>query len=366
MGAGAAAGGIAGGIIFFMFLVGSVVLGLYAGAYAAHVFLVTVDGTAAGYDEVTWPDEPYHDWVWKLFYLGWLVALYAVPLVFFARYQMRTQPTTAAALSNAVVAFAVTAWLAFPVTMLSSMGGPSRWMIFHAPALRRATKGGGSMAVFYLLSGPVLALAALSAAAMTYYGPLPYVAVGGAGLAASLMIYGRLFGRLAMALGQVDGAVKVKARPKMRVSPQVAAAARDPMATGGRPHFVQPEDLPPTSAPDPEARVGYNVRLDEPVEAPRAATRPVEPPEGPYDLSDGPADLRRERGPIPDEWLNPRPYEMELAGYGKKPARPKHAWAGGIFTFPFHRANQTVFVWLAALLAAWGLFVRLATQFVPA
>lgn len=344
-------------LIFFMFLIASVILGLYAGAYAAHIFLVTIDGTAAGYDEVTWPDEPYYDWVWKLFYLAWLVALYAVPLMFYARYGN---------LSATVVAFAVTAWLVFPITMLSSMGGPSRWMIFHPPALRRVIKGGGSMVVFYLLSAPVLALAALSFYAMIYYGSLPYVAVGAAGLAASLMIYGRLFGRLAMALGQVDSGVKVKARPKMRVSPQVAAAARDPMATGGRAHFVQPEDLPPTNAPDPDARVGYNVRLDDaPVEAPRAITRPIEPPEGPYDLSDGPADLRRERGPIPDEWLNPRQYEMELAGHGKKPARPKHAWAGGIFAFPFRRANHTVFVWLAALLAVWGTFVRLATQFVP-
>jgi hypothetical protein len=363
---GAAAGGIANGILFFMFLIASVILGLYAGAYAAHVFLVTVDGTASGYDEVTWPDEPYHDWVWKLFYLAWLVTLYAVPLVFYARYQASTQPTAAAALSHAVIAFAVTAWLLFPLTMLSSMGGPSRWLVFYPPALRRAAKGGGSMVVFYLLSGPVLALAAVSVAAMTFLGPFPSAIAGGVGLAAALLIYGRLFGRLALALGQVDGGVKVKARPRFRPSPLVEAAARDPMARGGRPHFVQPEDLPPTSAPDPEARVGYNVRLDDPVEAPRATTRSVDPPEGPYELSDGPADLRRDRGPIPDEWLNPRPYEMELAGRGKKPARPKHPWAGGIFTFPFRKANHTVFVWLAVLLAVLGVFVRLAAQFLPA
>lgn len=362
------AGAAGGALIFFMFLIASVILGLYAGAFAAHVFLVTVDGTAAGYDEVTWPDEPYLDWVWKLFYLAWLAALYAVPLMFFARYQAGTQATTGAALTNTVIAFAVAAWLFFPLTMLSSMGGPSRWLVFYPPALRQAAKGGSSMVVFYLLSGPVLALAALSVATMIFLGPLPFVAVGGVGLAVAILIYGRLFGRLALALGKVDGGAKVKARPRFRASPLVEAAARDPMARGGRAHFVQPEDLPPTNAPDPEARVGYNVRLDDapPVEAPRATTRPVEPPEGPYELSDGPANRRRDRGPIPDEWLNPRPYEMELAGYGKKPARPKHPWAGGIFTFPFRKANHVVFVWLATLLTAFGLVVRLAALSVPA
>src|SRR4051812_25826992 len=104
------AGAAGGALIFFMLLIGGVITGLYAGAYAAHVFLVTVDGTASGYDEVTWPDEPYYDWVWKLFYLVWLVALWGVPLMFYARYQFHTQ-TSAVALTHTVIAFVVTVWL---------------------------------------------------------------------------------------------------------------------------------------------------------------------------------------------------------------------------------------------------------------
>ena len=190
------AGAAGSAMIFFMLLIGSVIVGLYVGAYAAHLFLVTIDGTAAGYDEVTWPDEPYVDWVWKLVYLAWLVTLWAVPLLFYAKI-----PDAHA--NDECGADAPRrrgrrhGWLVFPITMLSSMGGPSRWYIFYLPALRRVAVRGGSMVYFYLLSGPVLAVGGLSAALLFFYGPLPFVAAGAAGLAVVLILYARLFGRLA-------------------------------------------------------------------------------------------------------------------------------------------------------------------------
>ncbi|MFO0810051.1 MAG: hypothetical protein U0746_15630 [Gemmataceae bacterium] len=244
------AGAAGGAMIFFMLLIGSVIVGLYAGAYAAHLFLVTIDGTAAGYDEVTWPDEPYFDWLWKLFYLGWLVTLWLVPLLFYAKLQMRAH-TAPVALMHVVVAAVVIAWLVFPITMLSSMGGPSRWFVLYPPALRRIAARSGSMVYFYILSGPVLAAGGLSAALLFFYGPMPFVAIGAAGSAVVLILYARLFGRLALALQAVviPGEVKRQGRTRYRHSPQVQAAARDPITQGGRARFVQPEDMPPTNAP---------------------------------------------------------------------------------------------------------------------
>src|SRR5204862_6537280 len=111
------------------------IVALYAGSYAAHIFLVPIDGTSSGYDEVTWPDEPYYDWAWKFFYLVWLVTLWGVPLLFYSRYELHTQ-TTSVALPRVVGAFVLTFWLLFPISMLSSMGAPSRWLVIYPPAVK--------------------------------------------------------------------------------------------------------------------------------------------------------------------------------------------------------------------------------------
>src|SRR5207237_4957071 len=90
------AGAAGGALIFFMLLVGAVIVAAYVLAYAAHVFLVVVDGTATGFRDLDWPDEPYVDWLWKGAYLFWLVALWLVPLVFVGRWLFRHQtPGTA-------------------------------------------------------------------------------------------------------------------------------------------------------------------------------------------------------------------------------------------------------------------------------
>src|ERR671936_2922622 len=66
-------------LLFFMYLVGMTIIGLYVAAYAAHSFLTAVEDTAAGNDEVRWPHDPLVDWAWKLFYLVWLAAVWLVP-----------------------------------------------------------------------------------------------------------------------------------------------------------------------------------------------------------------------------------------------------------------------------------------------
>ena len=50
-------------IIFVMTLATSAILGLIVLARSAHCFLVVFESTAAGMDEVAWPDEPFVDWL---------------------------------------------------------------------------------------------------------------------------------------------------------------------------------------------------------------------------------------------------------------------------------------------------------------
>src|SRR5207244_4226568 len=62
-------------IFFFLTLMASVIVGLFTLTYAAHCFLTIVEDTAAGNDEVHWPDQPPTDWYGKPFFLGWLLSL---------------------------------------------------------------------------------------------------------------------------------------------------------------------------------------------------------------------------------------------------------------------------------------------------
>ena len=63
-------GNAAAAMQFFLALVGAVVIGIYLWMYAAHCFSVVVDETAAGIDEVKWPDLPIIDWAGRLIYLA--------------------------------------------------------------------------------------------------------------------------------------------------------------------------------------------------------------------------------------------------------------------------------------------------------
>src|SRR5205823_10246025 len=71
--------------LFVPLLAAAAVIGGVVFAYAAHCFLTVLEQTAAGNDEVTWPDEPYVDWLWKAAYMLWLSSLWLAPVVFGAR-----------------------------------------------------------------------------------------------------------------------------------------------------------------------------------------------------------------------------------------------------------------------------------------
>ena len=94
MSPGGMMGGIAGGILFFFLLALFGITALYLLVYAAHCFLVIVEQTGAGSEEVVWPDEPMIDWLWKGCYLGWLAAVELVPTWILVRWL--APPETAA------------------------------------------------------------------------------------------------------------------------------------------------------------------------------------------------------------------------------------------------------------------------------
>src|SRR3954463_4852992 len=89
-------GNIGGAIIFFMAMVAAIIIGVYTAAYAAHILLAVIDATAGGAEEVTWPDEPVVDWLWKFAYLLWMVAIWLIPLGLVSRWLLDTRPAAQA------------------------------------------------------------------------------------------------------------------------------------------------------------------------------------------------------------------------------------------------------------------------------
>src|SRR5207249_21217 len=78
--------GSAGNAILFVISgLAVITVGLYVVGHAAHAFLVAFQETAAGNDEVRWSNEPFLDWVHEMFLLGWVAAVWLVPVGLFFR-----------------------------------------------------------------------------------------------------------------------------------------------------------------------------------------------------------------------------------------------------------------------------------------
>jgi hypothetical protein len=368
MGGGALASGIGNGIIFFMSMIAAIIIGLYTAAYAAHILLAVIDATAGGADEVTWPDEPVVDWLWKFAYLLWMVAIWLIPLGLVSRWLLDTRPA-AQAMPGILTTAAILFWLLFPISLLSSMSATSHWVIFSPAVLPRMASRAGSVVIFFLLTGPLLAVGALALFGLVFAGPPVIAPVEALVLTAVLLIYARLFGRLALQL-RLAGDQDRPARPtKRRPAVQAQAAERVARSAPQGGDVIRAGDLPPVNAPDEEARTGYDVLLTDagaPTPAPAARRRPVDE-EGPgqYGLADGAPDVPPPRQQLPETLLNPSEYERKLAGLGRRGKVPDHPWTSNTWTFPLAAINRGPIVWMTLGFAVAGSMCRLMTSFTP-
>jgi hypothetical protein len=360
-------GAAAGALIFFMLLAGAVIVGLIAWTIAAHLFLSVVEGTAAGADEVHWPNEPYVDWLWKAVFVAWIAAIWLIPAGIIGR--VLSEHTAA------FWAFGIVWWVS-SISLLSAMGSSSRWFVLSPTVLGRLLRGPGSFLTFAVLTALLAAAAALAAWGTFASARLVVTPLAAFVLACAVLIHGRLCGRLAHIVADAEAQTapapaqsEVRREPRRAV--QVEAAAYDPVRAG-RQRIRQPSELPPTNAPDPEARTGYNVRLDD--DPPADSGKPpghgwiVHDPPTPYELAVGPADVAPPRGPMPEHAVNPSDYERHLARSieDKIPDVPNHPWLAGTWSFPFRRNNAAVLATLTTVLTGFGWLIKLMVQMSPA
>jgi len=354
------------GFIFVPMLVLLGLVGFAVFVFAARCFVVVVQDTAAGLDEVVWPDEPVLDWLTRAVQVLGLFALCLAPAGILWR-ALRPGPI----LDSEVITFLLIAapllWLAYPVVVLSSFSGESPWMVLRWAVFRFLLRRPGQTLLFYFSSG-VLFVVCLGLLLLTLWsGSFLLTPVAGVVCGASLLIYARLLGRMGWLFGRFRPLKRHRQRPseppgssrraerrrpvRKRRKKRPAAKTDEPIKVAGLDELAEP---PPPTEPQAaaEAEPDLWAEAGREVEKPAAAYHltgeepPPLPTEVPLDgslpfgsrgmLGADPAARRpgAEREPRPG--LKVPDYEMRLLARHEELPPPPVPLGSGVWNFPLY------------------------------
>lgn len=248
-------GGAGSAILLLFSIAAAVIVGLYVFSYASHCFLVTVEQSGIGNDEVIWPDEPFLDWLWRAVSFAWLIFFWLVPVGIVLKITNRTIYSEDPGL--ALLFGGVTLWLFLPIAVLSSLHANSAWMVFHPRILMELARVGASTISFYFVSAILIATGlvfwffALRGIAIL----IPFASLYGAFV---LLVYARLLGRLTWIVMGKNIKRRSK-KPRKYADEGSALPPLPPPATSSS----KPEDVP--DEPERVRQSGYEMyEEDEP------------------------------------------------------------------------------------------------------
>jgi hypothetical protein len=375
-------------LVFFVVTILQILLCLAVFSYSGHSFLNILINTSAGNDVVQWPKDPYQDWVFKFFYLLWILAVWSVPAALLLLPLQLPLPLLFIGITGVL-------WLAFPVTLLSSLSASSSWIVLRGLIVGLLLQRAGTLLRFYLSTGVLLALCVSLgyAAALSSYALLvvPAAALG----AYSLFVYARLLGRL----GWVTSLKKASRRKKEEASrPEEAdrVVTFDPWHVAEEPKpAVAPEPRPGPSRKKPARKkvakrtsrvvdpwaVPKEAPPQPPAVSPEEPEDPLGPARGTYELSALDAPLP---SPVNEERLDPdltgydmaapqqiapvpdvvppavAEYEAKLAAPRRPPKLPPRPLLDGVYRFPFYAESSGPLGFVA--LGLLGIFCLLRLQ----
>jgi hypothetical protein len=377
-------------VVFVPALAGCVIFGFVFALFAAHHYLTVVQSTGAGAKEVAWPAEPILDQFWKVFYLAWLIGLWLGPAWLLAAATTTTNDPRWVRFAIPLGVF----WIFYPVSQLSSLGGPTIWLPLHPGVIERLVRKAAVLPGFFLLSGVVLTVFGL-AFYLTFLAPgIISLVAGSILLVVAGLLYGRLIGRLAFAIIFTKSTLgKLGKRKKKRSRQEESGRPRQPVSTeNGEPdgEFIQPASLPPIETPDEGPLTGYDVVVD--TAKPRARRRVVaevvrdeqdaaipfldtpapaiEPDRSePEDDEDRPYGVDEPEVPpgerAPPEVVQPSEMEMKLLARDDVVRPPKRVWSPDLAAFLVQPGTISVVLLLSAMCFAVGGMVRIAREFDP-
>jgi hypothetical protein len=372
-------------IIFVPALAGSVIFGFVFALFAAHHYLTAVQSTGSGARDVVWVSEPIVDHFWKLFYLAWLIGLWLGPAYLLGRLWTAGTDSAWVRLAVPLAVF----WVCYPVSQLSSLGGPTIWLPLDPGVLGRLARKPGVVFGFYAVSAVVLAVFGVAFRwVFLTAGQYELLLVGIPLLVISGLVYGRLIGRLAFALRFTRPLFTRKKRkpPREEESPPAAASTTAPM--------VQPSDLPPIASADgpltgydlsaddepprPKKRVRAEAVADEPRPQPRPQQKKRPTPKPGLDRARTWTDEDDDDTPYgaglpevepeavaPKEVVKPSEAELRLHSREGAPKPPKTVWTPELLTFLGRPDTWSVVLTLSVMCLGVGVMIRIARAFNP-
>jgi hypothetical protein len=270
------AGAMGNAILFVSAMVGVGIVACYVLAYTARCLLVVVTDTAAGMDEVTWPDEPAVDWIGHSLYVGWMVLVWLLPAGLLAKF-IPPDVVDAPYVLRLLLLAVPMLWLFFPVGLLASMSAKSSSGMATTDLLGNMVRIAPSMVLFYGLTGLMawgMSWLWYQALLNDYLYLVPPAALASA---AAVLIYARLIGRVGWLIGQQQNPKKKrKAEPKIPAAVKMKIRVADPWDEQGVPRVPKEgtrkkkaAKWPPEDAPNlPVTGYGIGANWDE-TEAPR-------------------------------------------------------------------------------------------------
>jgi hypothetical protein len=277
-------------------------------------------------------------------------------------------------------------WVCYPVSQLSSLGGPTIWLPLDPGVLGRLARKPGVVLGFYGLSAVVLALFGVAFRwVFLTAGQYHLLLVGIPLLVVSGLVYARLIGRLAFALRFTRPLLTRKKRKKPREEGQSSGTMEE-----GAAGMVQPSDLPAIASADgpltgydlrsedgtpdepvrPRKRVRAEVVADEP--RPRPARKPgLDRARTWTDEDDDDTPYLANRPEVEPTAVAPaevvKPTEAELRLYSREdtPKPPKMVWSPALLGFLGQPGTWAVVLTLSAMCFGAGLMIRIARAFNP-
>jgi hypothetical protein len=380
--------GAAGPVIIFVLLFATtIIVGIAVLMFTARCVLVVVQETGLGYDEITWPNETYHDWLGHSVLFIELLGIWLAPAALAARL-LREVWLPDQGLLRILLLAGPGLWLFFPIGLLSSLSAQSRWVPFRWTIFVNFLRIAPSALGFYILTAILLGIAV----APWYYAMVVRQAVllpvAGAVSGAVILIYARLLGRVAWLIQRLPSsaprAATVEKRPPAKPASRKpskrpakkkrkpAAQVQDPWAvpesessrprTGRFPWAEEPPPAKPPKAwrpPTPDEIEGYGIAAEQtapepPEEKPARHPMYMSPEEyEPIDVRDEPEPKAQAEEKRRDPWFEEQVRQRLAERQRTSLPPPPIPLLSGVFTFPWYPPCMPN--WLALSLAGLGL-----------
>lgn len=195
-------------------------LSFLSSAFPSAFFLCTIEDTAAGNDEVDWPDGPWYECLSKLVFLGWIFGCCAALSTVFWLLAEIVLPIHGVFWWGLTLLSAI---MLFPIPLYSTMIAGSPWTLIHTLFLSRVIEKPFAGVAIYVYSAifmvPCLVMGLWLITTLTWW----MAPIVGFLWAIFILWYARALGRVGYVLSQEERkGIKKKKRKKARLRREAA------------------------------------------------------------------------------------------------------------------------------------------------